>query len=168
VGRYPHHRRARRAAPRDLWIVSDEVYEELVFDGRPLPSPFAEAALADRTVAISSISKSHAATGFRSGWAVASRETAEALLPLSETILFGNQRFIADMTTAALSGTPDAAAKMRRRVSRRAALLAERLDGGPLRAHPPEAGMFALVDVGRRGWRQRPTPSSCLRLMASP
>jgi arginine:pyruvate transaminase len=139
------------ATAHDLWIVSDEVYEELVFDERRLPSPFAEPTIADRTVAISSISKSHAATGFRSGWAVASRETAEALLPLSETMLFGNQPFIADMTAAALSGPPDAAAELRRRFSRRAALLTDRLGGGALRVHPPEAGMFALVDIRATG-----------------
>ena len=51
----------------DLWIVSDEVYEELTF-GAAFASPFDLPELADRTVVVSSISKSHAAPGFRSGW----------------------------------------------------------------------------------------------------
>jgi arginine:pyruvate transaminase len=81
----------------DLWIVADEVYEELVFDG-DFASPFDNPDLADRVIAVSSISKSHAAPGFRSGWAVGPHEFCERLLPLSETMLFGNQPFIADMT----------------------------------------------------------------------
>jgi arginine:pyruvate transaminase len=54
-------------------------------------------------IALSSISKSHAAPGFRSGWAVGPHEFCERLLPLSETMLFGNQPFIADMTAFALN-----------------------------------------------------------------
>jgi arginine:pyruvate transaminase len=81
----------------DLWIVADEVYEELVFEGK-FASPFDDPNLADRVIAVSSISKSHAAPGFRSGWAVGPHEFCERLLPLSETMLFGNQPFIADMT----------------------------------------------------------------------
>ena len=98
------------ARRQDLWIISDEVYEELVFDGASFASPFDRAELADRTIVVSSISKSHAAPGFRSGWAVGSAEFAARLLPLSETMLFGNQPFIADMTAAALRAPSTAAA----------------------------------------------------------
>ena len=55
------------AKKHDLWIVSDEVYEELIFDDAPFASPLDQADLADRTIVVSSISKSHAAPGFRSG-----------------------------------------------------------------------------------------------------
>jgi arginine:pyruvate transaminase len=74
----------------DLWIVCDEVYEELILDGRDFASPFDDAALAERTVVVSSISKSHAAPGFRSGWAVGPEAFCTRLLPVSETMLFGN------------------------------------------------------------------------------
>lgn len=140
------------AREHDLWIVSDEVYEELVFDGVAFASPFDRADLAERTVAVSSISKSHAAPGFRSGWAVAAAECADRLLPLSETMLFGNQPFIADMTVAAVSQPSVAAAGMRARFAARAGYLAERLGrAGHLRVHRPEAGMFALIDVSATG-----------------
>ena len=64
------------ARAHDLWIVSDEVYEEMVFDGGAFASPLDEADLADRTVVIASISKSHAAPGFRSGWCVGPASSA--------------------------------------------------------------------------------------------
>lgn len=134
----------------DLFIVSDEVYEDLVFDG-PFASPLDIAALADRTVAVSSVSKSHAAPGLRSGWAVGPPAFMKALLPLSETLLFGGQPFIADMTAYALTETFDTADRLRANYFRRAKLVVDALGGGPLVPMMPDAGMFILVDVASTG-----------------
>ena len=140
------------AKAHDLWIVSDEVYEDLVFPNVPFASPLDFPELADRTVVASSISKSHAAPGFRSGWCVGPAEFCARLLPLSETMLFGSQPFIADLTELAVSEPSPVADGMVDRFSRRAAILAQTLDGvGGLRVHRPEAGMFALVDVRATG-----------------
>ncbi|WP_149589531.1 pyridoxal phosphate-dependent aminotransferase [Tabrizicola flagellatus] len=140
------------AQAHDLWILSDEVYEDMVFPNVPFASPLDLPELAERTVVASSISKSHAAPGFRSGWCVGPAEFCARLLPLSETMLFGSQPFIADLTELAVSEPSPVAAGMVERFSRRAALLARVLDGvGGLRVHRPEAGMFALVDVRATG-----------------
>lgn len=140
------------ARAHDLWIISDEVYEDLVYGATPFTSPLTFPDLADRVIACASISKSHAAPGFRSGWCVASEDFCERLLPLSETMLFGNQPFIADMTAAAVAAPDMVAAGMRDRLARRASLVAERLDRvDGLRVHRPEAGMFALLDVSATG-----------------
>jgi arginine:pyruvate transaminase len=140
------------AMQHDLWIVCDEVYEEMVFDGTTFASPLADPALASRVVIASSISKSHAAPGFRSGWCVGPAAFCDRALPLSETMLFGNQPFIADMTMLAVSAPSPVAAAMCMRFARRAALIHTALDGvANLRAHRPEAGMFALVDVRSTG-----------------
>ncbi|MFN4173308.1 MAG: pyridoxal phosphate-dependent aminotransferase [Pseudorhodobacter sp.] len=137
------------ARVHDLWILCDEVYEDLVFDDVAFTSPLDLPELADRVVVASSISKSHAAPGFRSGWCVAPAELTAALLPLSETMLFGNQPFIADMTAQAVMQPSAVAAGMRARFAARAGMIAARLDGvAGLRVHRPQAGMFALVDVG--------------------
>jgi arginine:pyruvate transaminase len=140
------------ARAHDLWIVSDEVYEDLVFPGVRFTSPLDLPDLAERTVVACSISKSHAAPGFRSGWCVGPAEFCARLLPLSETMLFGSQPFIADMTELAVSEPSPVAAEMVDRFSRRAAIIADALDGvGDLRVHRPEAGMFALIDVRATG-----------------
>ncbi|WP_103258665.1 pyridoxal phosphate-dependent aminotransferase [Tabrizicola aquatica] len=140
------------ARAHDLWILSDEVYEDLVFPGVPFTSPLDFAELADRVVVASSISKSHAAPGFRSGWCVGPAEFCARLLPLSETMLFGSQPFIADMTALAVSEPSPVAAGMAERFARRAALIAQQLSGvNGLYVHRPEAGMFALVDVRATG-----------------
>jgi arginine:pyruvate transaminase len=140
------------AEKHDFWIVSDEVYEDLVFDGATFVSPLSRPALAERVIAVSSISKSHAAPGFRSGWCVGSRAFNEALLPLSETMLFGNQPFIADMTEQAVRDGSPVAAGMRQRFAARAGLLDRRLSAEtPLTVHRPEAGMFAMINTAATG-----------------
>lgn len=135
----------------DLWIISDEVYEEMTF-GVDFASPFDIEALAERTIVVSSISKSHALPGFRSGWAVGSEEFSRRLLPLAESMLFGNQPFISDMTAYALTHEFPTAAVMREQYAARAALIIDWLGGANgLRPIRPEAGMFVLVDVSGTG-----------------
>lgn len=135
----------------DLWIVCDEVYEALIFEG-DFVSPLEIPALRARTVVVSSISKSHAATGFRSGWSIGPKEFSRRLLPISETMLFGNQPFIADMTEAALRGDFPTAAHLREALGRRAGLvheMAQQITG--LSSRMPAGGMFAMLDVSGTG-----------------
>lgn len=142
------------ARQHDLWIISDEVYAELVFDGA-FTSPLDFPDLADRSIVVSSISKSHAAPGFRSGWIVAPEEFVSRVLPLSETILFGNQPFIADATEAALRAPNTTAQAMRVSYRRRAQMLVDGLANLPeVRVSLPDAGMFVMLDIrdtGRSG-----------------
>ena len=134
-----------------LWIVSDEVYQDLIFDG-VFASPFDDPRLAGRTVAVSSISKSHAATGFRSGWCVGPEEFCTRILPLAESMLFGNQPFIADMTAHAVSHPSTAAQQMREAFSRRAGIIIRELSSvASIICHRPQAGMFLLADVRKTG-----------------
>lgn len=140
------------AKRHDLWIISDEVYEELVFPGSTFVSPFDQADLAERVVVTASISKSHAAPGFRSGWAIGPEEFARRMLPVAEAMLFGNQPFIADMTALAVSRPSPVATGMSTRFARRAQLIHARLDGVlGMKVHQPEAGMFSVVDIRATG-----------------
>lgn len=138
---------AELARAHDLWIVSDEVYGDLTHDQRPFTSALADPAFEDRTIVTASISKSHAAPGFRSGWVLAPAAFCARALPLSETMLFGSQPFIADMTAQAVASPPDLARAMAARMANRARIIRDALDGvAGLRINLPEAGMFALVD----------------------
>ncbi|MBL9053670.1 MAG: pyridoxal phosphate-dependent aminotransferase [Tabrizicola sp.] len=140
------------ARKHDLWILSDEVYEEMLFPGVSFVSPLDFPEFAERTIVACSISKSHAAPGFRSGWCVGPAEFCSRLLPLSETMLFGSQPFLADMTALAISEPSPVAAGMVQRFANRAMIIAQALDGVcGLRVHRPEAGMFILIDVRATG-----------------
>jgi arginine:pyruvate transaminase len=135
----------------DLWILCDEVYSNLVYQGK-FASPLDNPDLADRTVVVSSVSKSHAMTGFRCGWAVGSEEFSERLLPLSETMLFGSQPFLEDATAFALSTDLAETKIMRDTYEKRARIVVEHLGQAPgITCHMPEGGMFIMADIRRTG-----------------
>ena len=140
------------AEQHDLWVISDEVYGSLTHNDAVFTSALANPAYQDRVIVTASISKSHAAPGFRSGWVCASADFCARALPLSETMLFGSQPFIADMTAEAVASPPTFARAMAGRMARRACIVHDALDGvAGLRVHLPEAGMFALLDIRALG-----------------
>jgi arginine:pyruvate transaminase len=131
----------------DLWLVSDEVYASLTFGGRPHASVLAVEGAEERVVGISSLSKSHAMTGWRAGWAVVPDELAGHLVLLLDSMLFGSPPFIMDAALTALREADPDTTRMRTAYERRAAVVA-RLDGrAGLRCHMPEGGMFIMLDV---------------------
>jgi arginine:pyruvate transaminase len=135
----------------DLWIISDEVYEILAYMSG-FASPFDHPLGAERSVVVSSISKSHMLPGFRAGWCVGPVPFIDRLLPLSETMLFGAQPFIEDATALAVDREHQECAEMVEIFHKRAAILPERLANAPgLRCAMPEGGMFAMVDVAGTG-----------------
>src|SRR5688572_13761073 len=139
-------------AKHDLWIVCDEVYASLVYQGI-FASPFDDPQLCERTIVVSSLSKSHAVPGFRCGWAIGPEACSRAMLPLSETMLFGSQPFLEDATAYALSREFDEVHAMRQAYIRRAQLLVERLSNAPgISVRMPEGGMFVMADVRRTGF----------------
>lgn len=134
-----------------LWILSDEVYESLIYR-RQFASPFDHDDLAERTIVVSSISKSHAAPGFRAGWAVGPIDVIAQMQSVAESFLFGSQPFIADMTAHALNHKDDTAERMATAYKRRIALLLAQFDScSTLQPLVPDAGMFMLVDVSATG-----------------
>jgi arginine:pyruvate transaminase len=133
-----------------LWLVADEVYASFAYT-RPHTSVLALDGAEELAVSLGSLSKSHAMTGFRHGWAVAPVELAARLALLLESMLFGSPPFVQDAGVAALADEA-ATASMRDAYERRARLLVAVLDGAPgLVAHPPEGGMFVLVDIRPTG-----------------
>lgn len=74
------------------------------------------------------------------------------MLPVAETMLFGNQPFIADMTALAVSRPSTVARGMAERFARRAGLIKDALHGqNALHVHQPGAGMFTVVDIRATG-----------------
>lgn len=144
---------AKLCRERDLWLLSDEVYEDLAF-ARPHTSPWSLPGMAERTVVCSSLSKSHAMAGFRFGWIVGPPALAEHLFNLLLAMLFGGPPFIQDGALPALTNDLPEAAALREDYRRRAVLLAGLLAEAPgCRVIRPEGGMFVMVDVRGTGRR---------------
>lgn len=139
------------ARRHDLWVLSDEVYAELAFDGGHT-SPWSLPGIAERSVVISSLSKSHAVPGLRFGWIVCPEAMAKHLFNLLLCMLYGGPPFIQDGALAALTSNPPEVAAMRADYRRRAALLSGILRDAPgCRTAMPEGGMFVLLDVRGTG-----------------
>ncbi len=139
-------------ARHDLWIISDEVYATMTYGNTVFASPFDDPKLAERTIVVSSVSKSHAMPGFRCGWIAASEEFCERALPFAETLLFGSQPFLEDATAFALNNHFPEVDRMKSDYQRRARALLKGLDGSRhASAHMPEGGMFVMVDIRKTG-----------------
>jgi len=65
------------AAAHNLWVISDEAYEDVVFDGREHVSLASLPGMHDRTVSVFTFSKTYAITGLRLGYVVASNPTVQ-------------------------------------------------------------------------------------------
>ena len=76
------------AEAHDLWVVCDEVWEGMVFDGTPHLSPLALPSLANRTVKIGSAGKIFSMTGWKVGWAVAAPPLAAAVAAKHQFLTF--------------------------------------------------------------------------------
>jgi arginine:pyruvate transaminase len=139
------------ATAHDLWIVVDEVYADMTYDA-PFSSPFDSPRLRERTLAVSSISKSHALPGFRAGWVAAPATVVERLTLVAEAMLFGSQPFIEDALIVALGTRHPEVERLREAFRERAcAVVAELGDAPNSRALMPEGGMFVMVDVRPTG-----------------
>ncbi len=82
-GRRRPRRGARRsgrwAADRGLWVVTDEIYEHLVYGGREFSSlPVVVPELAERCVVLNGVAKTYAMTGWRVGWMIGPEDVVEA------------------------------------------------------------------------------------------
>lgn len=142
---------AELCARRGVWLISDEVYAELTFEV-PHTSPSSVAAIADRLVVIDSLSKSHAMTGWRLGWAIGPPDLAQHLGALAQAELFGSPPFVQDAAVAALTGPQDVCASLRSLYrARRDALLDGLAACEALRPFRPDGGMFVLADIARTG-----------------
>lgn len=135
----------------DLWLLSDEVYEDLAY-ARPHVSPWSLPEAAGRTVVVSSLSKSHAMPGYRFGWIAGPESLARHLFHLLLCMLYGGPPFVQDGAMLALTEALPEAAAITAAYRRRAGLFAGLLAAAPgCRVTPPEGGMFVFMDVRATG-----------------
>ncbi len=136
---------------KGIWIVSDEVYGSMVFEGEHI-SAFGAANSESHVVVVNSLSKSHAMTGWRLGWTIAPASMARHLSNLAQPLLFGVCQFTQDAAAFALAHELHSVAQMRDTFRRRRDVFCERLAAiSSLKVYKPAGGMFLLVDVADLG-----------------
>ncbi|MGE0719290.1 MAG: pyridoxal phosphate-dependent aminotransferase, partial [Alphaproteobacteria bacterium] len=140
---------AELATAHDLWIVADEVYSELVFDDavhRSIATLGPE--IADRTIIVSSLSKTFAMTGWRLGYCIARPEAAAVLARLNHYTVRCATSFVQHAAVAAFEEGWQAVEEMRQSYRRRGRMVAERLARLPgVRFVPPEGTFYAFPEL---------------------
>jgi len=136
---------------RNLFLISDEVYEAITYGGAVHVSPLEVAPrLRDRCVMVNSLSKTYSMTGWRVGYCAGSVPLIEAMFLVLAQSSRGPATFVQDAAAEALEGPQDCVASMLEEYSRRRARVLEALDGAaPVIA--PEGGFFTMVDC--RQWK---------------
>lgn len=139
------------AVANDLWLITDEVYSNFTYHHLHT-SPATLQRIADRTITISSLSKSHAMTGWRLGWIVAPAAMIEHAGNLLAVMAYGGPPFIQDGAMKALSDEIAEVEEMRVAYQRRAEIVSEMLADLPgIHCCETEGGMYSLLDVRDSG-----------------
>ncbi|SHI29486.1 pyridoxal phosphate-dependent aminotransferase [Wenxinia saemankumensis] len=137
-------------AEHGLWLISDEVYDTQVWSGAHL-SPRALPGLAERTIVVGSLSKSHAMTGSRVGWAVGPEAAVAAMTDLSTHTTYGIPGYVMDAGLAALGLGAEFEAGIAEPFRRRRAIVERVIGPSRLGLVPVEGAMYAMIDVRPTG-----------------
>ncbi len=158
----------RLALERGWWVLTDEIYEHLVYDGvKSLSLPVAVPELADRCVVVNGVAKTYAMTGWRVGWLIGPNDVVEAATNLQSQETSNVNNVAQRAALAAVSGDLEAVAMMRAAFDRRRRAITAGLDAidgvrcllpeGAFYAFPSMAGLLGKELCGRR-------PASTLEL----
>ncbi len=136
---------------RDMWLISDEVYDTQIWQGQHL-SPRALPGMAARTLVIGSMSKSHAMTGSRIGWIIAPRDIVTHLINLSTCTTYGVPGFIQDAALFALNAGDTLERDVSEVFARRRRLGQKILAGANALSLVPSSGaMYLMLDIRATG-----------------
>jgi aspartate aminotransferase len=154
------------AQSKGLWVISDEIYQNLVYDGVHADS-IAEHMDPSRVVLVNGVAKSYAMTGWRLGWMVAPDDVAKAAGNLQSHLSSNVSNISQRAAIAALTGPQDVVEQMRQAFDRRRKAIVAGLSAIPGVVCPtPEGAFYAYPDVTGllgRDWNGV-TPTTSLEL----
>ncbi|MCW5937797.1 MAG: pyridoxal phosphate-dependent aminotransferase [Fimbriimonadaceae bacterium] len=139
---------AALALRHDLWIISDEIYEHLVYDFEPVSPASLGSEVYDRTVTISGCSKSYAMTGWRIGYLAAPLPVATAISALQDQVTSNPTSFAQCGALVALKLPDDTVQSMRAEFAARRELMLEGLASlSGVKTVPPKGAFYCFPDV---------------------
>jgi aspartate aminotransferase len=158
----------RWAAERGIWVVTDEIYEHLVYDdARFVSMPVVAPEIADRCVVLNGVAKTYAMTGWRVGWMAGPADIISAAINLQSHATSNVCNVAQAAALTAVSGDLSAVARMRSAFDRRRQVMTSMLNDVPGIVCPlPEGAFYCYPSVkgllGKQIAGQRPTTSSQL------
>ena len=141
---------ARLAVDRQLWVISDECYEALTFEGRHISIAQLGPDIKARTIVVNTCSKAYAMTGWRIGYAAGSRELIRAMTNVQSQVTSNPSSIAQWAAVEALTGPQDEVAKMAGEFDRRRRLIVEGLNALPgVSCVTPKGAFYAFANVGK-------------------
>lgn len=137
---------AKICRERDLWLLSDEVYWTIAGD-RPHLSPRSLPGMAERTLVINSMSKSHGMTGWRIGWLTGPADFITLLISLNLVTTYGLPDFVSRAAVEALNNGYGVAEIAERYAARRALFREEMRGLNEVTVRGSEGGMYMMLDI---------------------
>jgi aspartate aminotransferase len=134
---------AEWALKNELWVITDEIYEHLLYDGATAPSiPVVVPELADRTIILNGVAKTYAMTGWRVGWMIGPKDVIKAATNLQSHLSSNVSNISQRAALAAVSGDLSAVHKMGQAFDRRRKLITSMLNEIPGISCPTPQGAF--------------------------
>ncbi len=140
---------AEFAEKHDIWIISDEIYEDIVFDGY---EPISIALLSDyakeRTLVVNGVSKTYSMTGWRIGYTCGDKDIIASMIKLQSQSTTNPTSIAQDAAIEALLGPQDSVEKMRKAFEERRDYIVEELnkiDG--ISCHNPKGAFYVFPNV---------------------
>ncbi|MBI1619152.1 pyridoxal phosphate-dependent aminotransferase [Aquamicrobium zhengzhouense] len=130
----------------DLWLISDEVYWTIAGDREHI-SPRSLPGMAERTLVVNSMSKSHGMTGWRVGWLTGPESAIETLVSLNLVSTYGLPDFLSRAAIDALENSHGVAKIAARYSSRRTVFLDAVRSMNGISVRGSEGGMYIMLDV---------------------
>ncbi len=140
------------AIEHDVLVVTDEVYEHLVFDGRSHVPIASLPGMWERTLTLSSAGKSYSFTGWKVGWATGPARLVQAVLAAKQWLTFTSGSPLQPAVAHALDHEPGWPTELARDLQGRRDLLCDGLAAAGLEPRVPEGTYFATTDVSHLGW----------------
>jgi len=133
----------------DIWLVVDEIYSQLTYDGfKHVSIPVLAEDLRSRTIMISGVSKTYAMTGWRIGWSITPPEIAKAIDVVQSQSTTNATAVAQAAAVAALLGPQEDVAAMRVAFEKRRKAMVDGLNAIPgVRCRSPEGAFYAFADV---------------------
>ncbi|CAB4613920.1 MAG: aminotransferase class I/II-fold pyridoxal phosphate-dependent enzyme [Actinobacteria bacterium] len=131
------------ALAHGIWVISDEIYEHLVYDGATAPSlPVLVPEMADQTIIINGVAKTYAMTGWRVGWMIGPKDVIKAATNLQSHLSSNVSNVSQRAAIAALTGDLTAVREMGVAFDRRRKLIVDLLNKIPGVVCPTPTGAF--------------------------
>ena len=139
---------ARLAVERDLWIVSDECYEALTYEGRHFSIASLSPEVKARTIVVNTCSKAYAMTGWRIGYAAGPKPIIKAMTDVQSQVTSNPTSISQWAANEALAGPQDEVAVMTREFDRRRHVIVEALNAVPgVSCVMPKGAFYAFPNV---------------------